>query len=203
MLTHRGKSALVVLSLVWLSGTHAQDPGAVGYDTPLASVTALHAGLIAAARDERASVHQRYQLLAPIVSATHDLPFIAQFATRRYWGDFSSEQREMFVGQFSRLSSMTYAARFDSVSTDTFHIEKTEALTSGRAQVLATIRRDAQPDIPIEYLLHETPTGWKIINVIADGVSDLALKRAEYRAVIEGAGFDDLLLYIEERLAVL
>ncbi|MGI9258372.1 MAG: ABC transporter substrate-binding protein, partial [Gammaproteobacteria bacterium] len=183
MLTHRGKSASVILLLVWLSGTLAQDPVAAGYETPLASVTALHEGLIAAGRDERASVHQRYQLLAPIVSATHDIPFIAQFATRRYWGDFNSEQREVFVEQFSRLSSMTYAARFVSVSTDTFHIEKTEELTSGRAQVMATIRRDAQPDIPIEYLLHETPTGWKIINVIADGVSDLALKRAEYRAV--------------------
>ena len=123
--------------------------------------------------------------LLRFISATHDLPFIAQFATRRYWDDFGSEQREIFIERFSQLSSMTYAARFESVSTGTFQIERSEELESGRAQVIATIRRDAQLDVPLEYLLHETPAGWKIINVIADGVSDLALKRAEYRAVME------------------
>lgn len=203
MLTHRGKSALVILSVVWFGGTQAQNPGADGYDTPLASVTALHEGLIAAARDEPTSVRLRYQRLAPIISATHDLPFIAQFATRRYWDDFGSEQREIFIERFSQLSSMTYAARFESVSTGTFQIERSEEMESGRVQVMATIRRDAQLDIPLEYLLHETPAGWKIINVIADGVSDLALKRAEYRAVMEDGGFADLLVYIEERLAAL
>jgi phospholipid transport system substrate-binding protein len=189
MLTHRGKSALVILSVVWLGGTQAQNSGSYGYETPLASVTALHEGLIAAARDEPTSVRQRYQQLAPIISATHDLPFIAQFATRRYWDDFGS--------------GMTYAARFESVSTGTFQIERSEEMESGRVQVIATIRRDAQLDIPLEYLLHETPAGWKIVNVIADGVSDLALKRAEYRAVMEDGGFADLLAYIEERLAAL
>ena len=186
-----------------MGSAQAQNPGPAGYDTPLASVTALHEALIAAAGGDFASVDERYERLTPIVSATHDLPFIAEFATRRYWEDFSAGQRAAFVEKFSQLSSMTYAARFSSASADTFSVEETEPLASGRVQVIARIRRDTQPDIPIEYLLHETPAGWKIINVIADGVSDLALKRAEYRAVMEGGSFADLLAYIEERVAAL
>ena len=201
MRTHCAKIVLILLSVLWLSAAQSQHLQSVAHESPLASVTALHEALVAAAHAEPTSVRQRYQRLAPVISATHDLPFIARFATRRYWDDFDLEQRDVFVEQFSRLSGMTYAARFASVSADTFSVKQTEVQESGRVQVLATIRRDAQPDIPIEYLLHETSAGWKIINVIADGVSDLALKRAEYRAAIEAGGIEELLGDIEERLA--
>ena len=49
----------------------------------------------------------------------------------------------------------------------------------------AIVRPDAA-DVPLEYLLEQRPDGWKIINIIADGVSDLALKRAEYQRVLGG-----------------
>lgn len=203
MMTHCAKPALVILPMIWLSGALAQRPASAGYESPLASVNALHVGLIAAARSEPNSIGRRYEQLAPLISETHDLPFIAQFATRRYWDGFDAAQRETFIEKFARLSSMTYAARFRTVSTETFSIESTKILDSGRAMVTATIRRDAQPAIPIEYLLHETAAGWKIINVIADGVSDLALKRAEYRAVLEDGNPDDLLSLLDEQIAAL
>jgi phospholipid transport system substrate-binding protein len=42
---------------------------------------------------------------------------------------------------------------------------------------------------------------WRIINIIADGVSDLALERAEYSSVIRRYGFNALLAKLKERIA--
>jgi phospholipid transport system substrate-binding protein len=42
-------------------------------------------------------------------------------------------------------------------------------------------------------LLQQDETGWRIVNIIADGVSDLALKRAEYQRVFASGGLDGLL----------
>ncbi len=41
---------------------------------------------------------------------------------------------------------------------------------------------------------------WKIINILADGVSDLALKRAEYSAIIQRDGFSALLSLLEQKI---
>jgi phospholipid transport system substrate-binding protein len=42
--------------------------------------------------------------------------------------------------------------------------------------------------------------GWQIINIIADGVSDLALKRSEYTSILSRDGFDVLIAKITEKI---
>ena len=55
----------------------------------------------------------------------------------------------------------------------------------------------------LDYLLHETPDGLRVVNVIAEGVSDLSLKRAQFAAVIRDHGIEELLRRLEEQVAEL
>ena len=41
---------------------------------------------------------------------------------------------------------------------------------------------------------------WYIISVIADGINDLSLKRAEYAAIINDKGFTNLVNEIENKI---
>ena len=43
------------------------------------------------------------------------------------------------------------------------------------------------------------PSGWKIVNILADQVSDLALKRAEYSRVLGSGTIDDLIGELESQ----
>jgi phospholipid transport system substrate-binding protein len=65
--------------------------------------------------------------------------------------------------------------------------------------VTTAAARANQPDVSLEYLLHQADGGWRIINVVADGVSDLALKRAEYQRLYASGGIDGLLAALEEQ----
>ena len=40
-----------------------------------------------------------------------------------------------------------------------------------------------------DYLLRQDKKDCKIINILADGVSDLALRRVEYRSILKQKGF--------------
>ena len=112
------------------------------------------------------------------------MPYIAEFALRRQWGSLTEDERQRFVAAFQRLSVMTYAARFGNVAPDAFRpIEAGAPDANGRVQVTTAIKREGQPDVSLEYLLQQDGEDWKIINIVADGVSDLALKRAEYQRV--------------------
>jgi phospholipid transport system substrate-binding protein len=172
-------------------------------DTPDATIATLHGGLVELSKGApRATLEERYAALEPLIDATHDLPYIAEFALRRQWPALSAADRERFVAAFERLSVMTYASRFKDVKPATF--KSTAPATpadSGRMQVKTSIARANSADVTLEYLLEQREGGWKIINIVADGVSDLALKRAEYQRILANGTLDDLIKELDAQTA--
>jgi phospholipid transport system substrate-binding protein len=171
---------------------------AVQTDTPTATVDSLHRGLVALSRDRpQADLAE----LEPLISATHDLPYIAEFALRRQWPSLSEADRRRFVAAFSRLSITTYASRFKNLSPEVFKNLGGGEEGPERAQVLAAIARPSLGDVPLEYVLQRKDGRWLIVNIVADGVSDLALKRAEYQRVLSTGTIDDLIEHIDAQTA--
>jgi phospholipid transport system substrate-binding protein len=162
-------------------------------------VAALHAGIVAAAKTPAREVEARYAELEPLVERTHDLAYIAELSIRRHWAGLTDDQRQRFLAAFSRLSVMTYAARFGTATAETFEMVGSGDGGNGRVLVHAKINRANDPDVSLDYLLHETDDGWKIINILADQVSDLALKRAEYARVLGAGTIDDLIAELESQ----
>jgi phospholipid transport system substrate-binding protein len=199
--------ALLAGSALLAKGAHGAEP--VATDTPVATIESLYQGLVALARDRpRAALAERYGVLEPLIEQTHDLPYIAEFALRRQWPALSEPHRARFVAAFERLSVTTYATRFEHVTADTFKINGGAANAAGaaeqaRAEVGTAITRPGERDLPLEYLLQQKDGAWRIINIVADGVSDLALKRAEYSQVLASGSIDDLIKHLDEQTAQL
>ena len=55
-------------------------------------------------------------------------------------------------------------------------------------------------DVKFDYMLKKKGNEWRIINIIANGVSDLALKRSEYTSILKRQGFDALIAKINEKI---
>jgi len=196
-------AAVGVLAGLGLAAAGARaDDGPVATDTPEATVASLHRGLIAAAQAHPgANVDARYHALEPLVEQTHDLAYIAEFALRKQWPMLGESDRRRFVAAFEKLSVMTYASRFKNVTERTFKSGGPATIESGRAHVLTSIARQAQPDVSLDYMLEQKDGAWRIINIIADGVSDLALKRAEYQRILGAGSLDDLIKELEAQTA--
>jgi phospholipid transport system substrate-binding protein len=191
-------AAAAVLA-VFLVAARADD--AISTDTPEATVASLHRGLIAAAQSSPASVDERYRKLEALIEKTHDLRYIAEFALRKQWPMLSEADRQRFSAAFEKLSVMTYASRFKNVSANTFKSAGPPTVESGRAHVLTAIARKDQPDVSLDYMLEQKDGAWRIINIIADGVSDLALKRAEYQRILGTGSIDALIKELEAQTA--
>jgi phospholipid transport system substrate-binding protein len=199
------RHGMAAVALFCLCATAAADQApAVAVDSPEATVRSLHRALVeVSGRMEADDPQFRYQRLAPVIEATHDLPYIAEFTVRRQWGRFDAKQREAFIRAFERLSIMTYVARFSRVDKKSLVLRGSNRLESGRAEVSAAIVRSDATEVPIEYVLHQRDEGWRIVNIVADGVSDLALKRAEYQRVLSDGSPEDLVRYVEDQAAAL
>lgn len=193
-------AATALVAAFWIArGAYADSP--IATDTPEATVASLHRGLIAAAQSSPGSVDARYRALEPLIEQTHDLAYIAEFALRKQWPALSDADKKRFIAAFEKLSVMTYASRFKNVSANTFKSGGPATIESGRAHVLTSIARQGQPDVSLDYMLEQKNGAWRIINIIADGVSDLALKRAEYQRILASGSLDDLIKELEAQTA--
>ncbi|HUO66975.1 MAG TPA: ABC transporter substrate-binding protein, partial [Gammaproteobacteria bacterium] len=197
----RGLTAGLCVIALSAPGVRAAE-STVATDTPEATVASLQRGLLAASQAHPgANVADRYRALEPLVEQTHDLPYIAEFALRKQWPSLAEADRQRFVAAFEKLSVMTYASRFKNVTANTFKSAGQPTIESGRAHVLTAIARQSQPDVSLDYMLEQNGGAWRIINIIADGVSDLALKRAEYQRILGSGSIDDLIKELEAQTA--
>jgi phospholipid transport system substrate-binding protein len=190
-------AACACLALLGASGARSQTRTQT--PSPEQVVASLHEALIAVAADQSLSREERFARLAPVVDATHDLAYIAELSIRREWRDLSPEQRDAFVSAFRRLSIMTYVTRFANVGRGAFKIIATEPEKSGRVRVRAEIERESAEPVALDYLLHESGGVWRIANILADGVSDLALKRAEYQRLLTDGTIEDLIAELDRQ----
>jgi len=178
--------------------------------TPMASagdrgatevVEKLHSSLLAVMKDgDKIGYQGRYDQLAPVIHSTFDMPFISKTVLGKYWETFNSEQQSRFVEAFTQLSIATYAANFKSYSGERFKVISEKEVSGGRIQVQTQLIKSDGGKVGLDYLLHRADGEWRVINVIAEGVSDLALKRADYSAFLKSKGFEALLMKLNEKI---
>jgi phospholipid transport system substrate-binding protein len=178
-------------------------PAAASATDPAAKVVEkIHAELLTVMKQAKALGYKgRYQRLAPVVTSSYDLPFISKVVVGRYWNEFSPEQQEQFVKTFTNLSIATYANQFNGYSGERFKTISAEESKKGRILIKTVLVKSNGEEVELDYILHQNEHQWQIINVIAQGVSDLSLKRAQYTSLLKKEGFDALLQKLNEKIS--
>lgn len=163
----------------------------------IAVVERLHAGLLQAMHGGTELGHAgRRDLLAPIVNATFDFATISRIVLGTHWASLTEQQRRDFIDRFAALTITTYASNFSSYGGETFAAGSSERQASS-VIVHSQLHTTAEA-VRLDYVLRGPD--WRIVNVLAQGVSDIALKRAEYGAVIASQGFDALLAKLDDKI---
>jgi phospholipid transport system substrate-binding protein len=190
------------LSLILLA-LHLMAPCLAASDRAAVEVVEnLHTTLVAVMKDgPQIGYKGRYDRLEPVIRISFDMPFVSKTVMGRHWETLNQEQRSKFIERFSELSIATYAGNFDSYSGERFKTISDKDLSGGRILVQTRLIKSDGGEIPMDYILHRVDQEWRIINVIAEGVSDLALKRAEYSVFLKAKGFDALLMKLNEKIA--
>lgn len=142
----------------------------------------------------------RYKKLDPIVRETHEFEAIAQIALGNHWKDLSIEQKKKFVDKLTDLSVATYAAQFNGYSGEDFKYESEQSMKSNRLMLRYNLIAPKEKAVKFEYILNAFNGQWVIINIVVDGISDLALKKAQYSSVIEREGFDSLMNKLSQKI---
>jgi len=197
-------AAPLLLLLLALAAPARSDEPEAAPSGAAAVIDAMHAALIDTMKHaETLGFEGRYERLEPTLRRTFDFDFMAEKACGRYWRSLSDADRERMRSIFARFTLSTYASRFSGYSGEHFEIES-EAPAPRDTVFVRTqlVRSEGEDNVEINYRLHRTEAGWRVIDVLLRGtVSELALRRSEYSSVIKRDGFQALVDTLEAKIA--
>jgi len=143
---------------------------------------------------------ERYTYLEPVINKNFDIALISKVILGRYWKSIDEEIKVRFINLFNRLTISTYISRFNSYDNQIFKNISIEQLKENRYLVKTEFVRLQKKPISFNYILQKNGKKWRIISVIANGINDLSLKRAEYAVIIKKDGIEVLIKKLEQKI---
>ena len=157
----------------------------------------------AMSRSAKLGCEGRVKLLQPAVDETFDLPFIAERALRRHWKTLAANDQVSFTATLRSSVVTTYATEFAKPDAVDFATGSSDTLPNGDVVVHATLATRQGNAVALDYVMREREGRWQIVNVLAEGVSDLALRATQYDGLMKSEGFAALMAKLDEQTAKL
>ncbi len=165
----------------------------------------LHQSLISVMKKADAlGLQGRYRQLHDPISAAFHLNLMIRIAVGSSWNTATQSERDELYAAFTRLSVSTYASRFDGYSGQTFRTKGMRTAPRGVQLVDVAIESPDDNPIPLTYVLKKSNGAWQIVDVLLDtGISELAVRRSEFAAILRQRGTAGLISTLNEKSAEL
>jgi phospholipid transport system substrate-binding protein len=131
-----------------------------------------------------------------------DFEEAARLAVGRSWGQASPAQRARIATEFRGMLVRTYASAIEAYRGQTMTVLPVR-MKPGDTEVTVRNRyiRQGAPPVTFEYQMHRKPQGWKIYDIVAEGVSLVLTYRSEFDAVVRRDGIEGLVRQLAEKNA--
>lgn len=146
------------------------------------------------------TLEQREGIFRDLLRQGFDLEFIGRFVAGRYFREMSPNQQADYLQLFGDFVLKTYAGRLGGYAGEQFSV--VSARPAGQQDVLVQSRIDRQaggPPILAEWRVRVIGSGYRIIDVMVEGVSMAVTQRSEFDSVLSRGGPESLLAALQAR----
>jgi phospholipid transport system substrate-binding protein len=199
MLVSRRALLIAPLPVVlWLRNARAAD-------SPSAVIQHFYDALLAVMKEAKhLTFDQRYQRLAPAITAAFDLGLTSRLSVGPDWTKLSPDQQKRFSDVLTRYTISNYANRFDDFNGERFEVDPNPVANPNGTLVQTKLIKSDGDKVTLNYLMRQGAGGWQVIDVYLSGtISELATRRSEFAGVLQTSGADGLIKLLEDRTAAL
>jgi len=148
------------------------------------------------------STQERRSQIEAIAIERFDFQTMSRLVLARNWRRFSEQQRAEFVEEFKRHLSVSYGSRIERYDQEEVKIVGERLEPRGDVTVKTEIRGGQFEGAAVDYRLrNRAPDGWRVIDVIIEGVSLVSNFRDQFKSVLADGGPDELLKRLREKNA--
>ena len=128
----------------------------------------------------------------PIVSEYYAMPTIAQIAAGAGWASASQADRQALITAMTKHSAASLASNFDRYAGEKFTVDPDVKQRGVDRLVSSTITPTSGNPTTLIYRMRDVGGQARIIDVIAEGVSQLAMQRADFAQTVASGGLPAL-----------
>ncbi|MBV9189000.1 MAG: ABC transporter substrate-binding protein [Betaproteobacteria bacterium] len=133
------------------------------------------------------------------------LPYIdfeqaTRLAVGRAWNQATPEQKKKLVAEFRAMLVRTYSNAIQVYQGQTLKVLPSRGKQDPEDTTVRTqyIRAGGQP-LPIEFHMRKADNGWKVYDIVVEGVSLVMTYRSEFDAVVKQEGIEGLLKRLAQK----
>jgi phospholipid transport system substrate-binding protein len=151
-----------------------------------------------AAGDRQKAVKLAEEKILPYV----DFEEATRLAVGRGWSQASPEQKKQLVQEFRNMLVRTYSNAIGTYEGQTMKVLPSRVKPGDSEATVRNqfIRPGAKP-VLIDYSMRKAAQGWKIYDIVVEGVSLVLTYRSEFDAVVKQEGVDGLIKRLGQKNA--
>ncbi len=157
--------------------------------------------VLAVLRDQSAPTEDRIRSIEQIVYGRFDLYVMSRLVLARNWKRFSEEQKAEYVEEFKRYLTNSYGSRIERYNQQEVKIIGEREEPRGDVVVQTKIVGGEFEGAAIDYRLRNRTEGWRVIDVVIEGISMVSNYRDQFKSIVSSGGPELLLERLREKNA--
>ena len=149
-----------------------------------------------AAGDRQKAVKLAEEKVLPYI----DFEEATRLAVGRAWAQATPEQKKRLVDEFRSMLVRTYSNAIEAYAGQTMKVMPVR-MKPGATEVTVQnqfVRSSGAP-VKVDYSMRKTDKGWKIYDIVAEGVSLVLTYRSEFDVVVKQDGIDGLIKRLAQK----
>src|SRR5690606_3431245 len=197
-MTRTIRSVLVLFAAVFALGANAremQDPAKFVEERAQAILAALDGSREAIRADGKAAEAIVERELLPYI----DVDYISRLVLGQHWRTASEEQRKRFQAAFQNFLLKSYGQGLADFTEDRLKVMPLRGEPDPRRTIVQTqIARESGQPVPVAFTMRWTDDGWKLFDVIIEGISYVRNYRTDFNSEVQQRGLDALIERLEK-----
>lgn len=143
---------------------------------------------------------EKESVLNNVFFETMDADWIGKFALGKYWSDLNDEQKVNYLRTYRNFLSASYVPLFKKYNGQKISIQEVKNLGNDTYLAVTEIKQpDNKPSVKVEYRLKHTKDGFKVRDIVAEGVSLINTQRSDFSSIINQGGYEALIKKLSDK----
>jgi len=191
-MTSKGMAVGVVFAVLLL-------PVTVSAGAPMDTVKAGVDKVIAVTLDTGLSVEAKKEKIRGLVGEFFDFDVLSQLTLGRNWRDFKPPQQKQFVTLYRAILEDVYMDRILAYANEKVEYAK-EIMHSDKKAEIETKVITKTTDIPISYRMVLRQDGWRVYDVVIEGVSLVKNYRSQFEEMLAKQKPEELIETLQKKV---
>jgi len=154
---------------------------------------------VAVISNKKLSKPQKQKALEKIFADNVDIAWVGKFVMGRFWRTATDDQKKRYLKEYQSFILTHYASRFAEYSSGTFSVigKKDDGENEYTISMSMKATDEKAEPVFVDYRVRKEGAGFKVFDVIVEGVSMITTQRSEFGALLSDKGID----YLIEQLA--